>query len=69
MPRMYWTEEEVEILKDGAQRGFTIEQLLDVLKSRTRNSITNKAYTLGLSLQGGRPEIDREAYRRHLEQA
>lgn len=59
-----WTEEEEQLLREGVEKGLTTKQLLLVLKSRTKTAIENKAAQLGISLQVGKPEIDREAYRR-----
>ena len=68
MARIYWTDEELMILRDAAEKGVMAKQLAQILKSRTKASIDNKARELGVSLAGGKPEIDRKAYRRIMKE-
>lgn len=58
-----WTPQEEEILRTMLEAGKSGEAVLQVLKSRTSNSIQKKAAELGLSLHGP-VEIDFEAYRK-----
>jgi len=61
-----WTDKEIEILKEMAQKGFRVQDIQKVLKSRSINGIRNKALLLNLSLMGERPEIDFEAFRQMM---
>ncbi len=68
MSGLFWTEEEEEILRKAAEKELTAKQLVSVLKSRSENAINQKAALLGISLRGGKPEIDREAYEQILKE-
>ena len=61
-----WTEQEEKILIQLAEAGCTVVEIKEVLKSRTRSSINNKAQVLGISLGGNDPEIDEDALERIL---
>ncbi len=64
MKRQFWTEAEKDILKSMAMAGRYAEDIIKVLKSRTINSVNQKAAELGLSLAGKEPEIDINEFNR-----
>lgn len=64
----HWTTEEEDILSKMAKVGCSAFDVMKVLKSRTINGITSKASTLGLSLSGGKPDIDMDAFKRLMSQ-
>lgn len=64
----HWTPEEEDILSKMAKAGCNAFDILKVLKSRSINGITSKASTLGLSLAGGKPDIDMDAFKRLMGQ-
>jgi len=64
MDRIPWQENEIEILKKMAAAGRRVREISAVLKSRSSNSINCKAYSLGLSLGEGEPEIDMDEFKR-----
>lgn len=67
MPRI-WIEEEREILKKLAEKGYRTAEIMTVLKSRSRCSIDKEARLLGISLAGPKPIIDHKALDRLLNQ-
>jgi hypothetical protein len=62
----FWTDKEVEVLKQMADLGYSADDIKKVLKSRTRDGISNKASAIGISLSGKQPEIDFEAFQRFI---
>lgn len=60
-----WTDQEVEILKEMAAKGYQADDIIKVLRSRTIEGVSNKANALGLSLSAA-PEIDMDAYARAM---
>ena len=63
MNNRFWTDKELEILQSMAENKCTIADACRVLKSRTKNAISQKAANLNLSF-AGEPEIDFEAFKR-----
>ena len=59
-----WSEKELEILKK-MWRKFSIEEICEVLKSRTFIAVRHKANSIGLPTF--EPEIDLEQYAKMME--
>ena len=59
----YWSNQEKDILKQMAERGFMTPDIMRVLK-RSKNSIDIMASKMGLSLAGKKPEIDMDEFAR-----
>ena len=66
MQRLTWTLKEEEILKLMVAGGKMPEDIIKILKSRSINSVKNKAYGMGLSFGGPAPEIDMDEYARFM---
>lgn len=58
-----WTKKEVEILKAMAAAGKSVDEVLQVLKSRTKHGVVNKAEHMGIKLTP-KPECDFAAFER-----
>lgn len=60
-----WSDEEVKILREMSEAGFTCDEISVVLKSRNSDSIRSKALRMGITVpRNGYPEIDVEAFKR-----
>lgn len=64
-----WTDQEHEIMRKMAHAGKNRWDIAKVLTSRTPVAIASKAISLGISLNGGMPEIDMDEYNRIMEGA
>ena len=64
MNNRFWTDKEIEILQEMAENKCSLYDACRVLKSRTKNAISQKAADLHLSFTGGEPEIDFEAFKK-----
>jgi hypothetical protein len=58
-----WTKKEVEILKAMAAAGKTVDEVLSVLKSRTKHGVVTKAEHMGIKLTP-KPVFDEAAFKR-----
>lgn len=59
---MKWTDAEITVLRKCAEKGLRAKDVARILKSRTEDSIINKASGMGIPLGGLAPEIDLEAF-------
>jgi hypothetical protein len=62
-----WIPQEEKILSDMANAGLGVEDVMRVLKHRSRDSISQKAGKMKLSLAGKPPEIDMKEFKRLME--
>ena len=64
----FWTDKELEILRAMCQAKCRIEEVRDVLKSRTDDAIREKAYRLGFAIMEYHAEIDMGAFKRIMKE-
>ena len=60
----FWTEQEVQVLRDLAAARLGFDEMQKVLKSRTRHAIKNKCADEKISVFGAGPEIDLDAFKK-----
>lgn len=60
---LHWTQKETEMLKKVCEENFTIKQIMEVFPDRSKESITNKLYKMGLALGLPHGSINFDAFR------
>ena len=62
MPGASWTDKEIEILRNLADKGYSAREIRRALKSRTLVSIKHKCLSLEICL-APQPEVDLNEYK------
>ena len=67
MAGIFWTEEELKIVKEMGLAGKSMKDILSVLKSRSMDSVRKQLTLMGIDAQI-KPEIDYEAFKQIMKE-